>query len=129
MSDLEEKAIEKAQRTKKLQVTTRAYRAHTQPVGFTLSRTLELQAFSGEPGVCTAGTGTRARTTTFPTASTTNTVEIIHLKLRPWIRFIQFPFRAFEILGLVFPSCHKTPRTRCGGGRDLSTGKGGRTVY
>jgi len=51
-----------------------SYRIHTQPVGFTLCRALELQAFTCEPGVCTAGAGTRARTTTFPTTSATNAV-------------------------------------------------------
>ena len=106
---------------------TRAHRVHSQPVGFTLYRALELQAFTGEPGLWAASAGTRTRTTAFPTASPTDTLEIAVLKLRPRVGLIKSAFCAIKFLSATFDGRRKTLRTRRRRGWDQSMRRGGRT--
>src|SRR5258708_4008014 len=100
---------------------TRTHCVHTQPVGFTFYRTLELQALAGEPGLYATGAGTRARTATFSTGSGSNALKITVVKSRPWIRFIKLFFWAFgcpRCLSLVFGRPRETPQARRGRGGD-----------
>lgn len=118
-----------AHRKNKSRNMTRAHRVHSQPVGFTLYRALELQAFAGEPGLWAASAGTRARTTTFSTASATDALEIAVLKLRPRVGLIKSAFRAIKFLSATFDCRCKTLRTRRGRGWDQSMRRGGWTKY